>query len=494
MSDISLNLVHSVDFTSIVGSGNFQAVRSFASSNDGKKMYAGINGVTNYGIIKSTDGGASWTASNPYDPTQDPGHTRTSWGITSMACSFDGSIVYAAELGQGLYKSTDSGANWSYITSGAPLPPSEETANGYSTYNVYQIACDGTGSKLIMTTNFSKVIYSSVDGGVTWTILYTIPDFQNNSNQLVPLASNADGSVLYAAFNSTNNSRYIYKSTDNGTTWNVISTMGTLTGPFNSIATNSAGDFVFACSVDLSIFYETHAAKAVLKATNGSLVVTTASYHNGNNTIVMINNSAQTYSINNLFPPGTIPGGFVDQQDQKPIIACFKEDSTILCCKNGREVYVKVQDIRKGDLVKTLNNEYVPVNMIGKSKIYNSGDSLRGKNRLYIFRKSVYPELTEDLVLTGCHSILTDSLTKVQIEKTKEILGNTFVTDEKYRLMACLDEKAEPYAIEGVFPIWHIALDHHDYYMNYGIFANGLLVETCSQRFLKEYSGMELIE
>jgi len=30
--------------------------------------------------------------------------------------------------------------------------------------------------------------------------------------------------------------------------------------------------------------------------------------------------------------------------------------------------------------------------------------------------------------------------------------------------------------------------------MNYGVFANGLLVETTSKRFMKELSGMELIE
>jgi len=30
--------------------------------------------------------------------------------------------------------------------------------------------------------------------------------------------------------------------------------------------------------------------------------------------------------------------------------------------------------------------------------------------------------------------------------------------------------------------------------MNYGIYANGLLVETCSERNLKELSGMELLD
>jgi hypothetical protein len=42
--------------------------------------------------------------------------------------------------------------------------------------------------------------------------------------------------------------------------------------------------------------------------------------------------------------------------------------------------------------------------------------------------------------------------------------------------------------------IYHIALENDDYYMNYGVYANGLLVETCSKRYLKELSRMELIE
>jgi len=37
-----------------------------------------------------------------------------------------------------------------------------------------------------------------------------------------------------------------------------------------------------------------------------------------------------------------------------------------------------------------------------------------------------------------------------------------------------------------------LALENNDYYMNYGIFANGLLVETTSKRYIKELSNMTL--
>jgi hypothetical protein len=73
------------------------------------------------------------------------------------------------------------------------------------------------------------------------------------------------------------------------------------------------------------------------------------------------------------------------------------------------------------------------------------------------------------------------------------ILGDIFVTDKKYRLPACVDQRAKPYEKEEKTVIYHIALDNEDYLMNYGIYANGLLVETCSQRYLKELSNMTLI-
>jgi hypothetical protein len=68
------------------------------------------------------------------------------------------------------------------------------------------------------------------------------------------------------------------------------------------------------------------------------------------------------------------------------------------------------------------------------------------------------------------------------------------MTDNKYRLPAAADERASVYEVPGNYMIYHLALESEDYYINYGIYANGLLVETCSQRYLKELSNMKLIE
>jgi hypothetical protein len=174
-------------------------------------------------------------------------------------------------------------------------------------------------------------------------------------------------------------------------------------------------------------------------------------------------------------------------------LPCFKEDTKILCFVDGEEKELFVQDIRKGVLVKTRLHGYLPVDMIGKSKMYNPNNQERYTDRLYLCSQENYPELNEDLVITGCHAILVDDFKEGQREKTVNKFGRVFVTDKKYRLIAEFDERAIPYKYEGNFNIYHIALENESYYGNYGIFANGLLVESCSKRYLKEISKMTLL-
>jgi hypothetical protein len=98
------------------------------------------------------------------------------------------------------------------------------------------------------------------------------------------------------------------------------------------------------------------------------------------------------------------------------------------------------------------------------------------------------------LILTGCHSILVDGfISEEQRQKTIEVNGDTYVTDERYRLPACADPRASVYPDPGTYIIYHLALENEDYIGNYGIYANGLLVESCSKRYLLELSNMDLL-
>jgi hypothetical protein len=174
-------------------------------------------------------------------------------------------------------------------------------------------------------------------------------------------------------------------------------------------------------------------------------------------------------------------------------VPCFNENTKILCLVDGEEKELLVQNIRNGVLVKTLVSGYLPVCMIGTKKIYNPGNNQRTTERLYICKKEMYPELNQDLIITGCHSILVDEFTDIQREKTLEKFNDIFITDDKYRLIAAFDERAEPYNHAGEFNIYHFALENENYFYNYGIYANGLLVETCSKRYLKEKTDMTLL-
>ena len=177
-----------------------------------------------------------------------------------------------------------------------------------------------------------------------------------------------------------------------------------------------------------------------------------------------------------------------------PSAPCFLEGSTLLCQVNGIDTYVPVEQLKNGTLVKTSIDGYKPVVSIGKGTLQNRGDDTRIQNRLYKCSPSKYPQLKEDLYITGCHSILEFPITDKQKEDTIKHLGRLFITDKKYRLMACVDERAEPWNSAGDYIIWHVALEHHDEAMNYGVYANGgLLVETCSIRFLKKHSNMTIV-
>ncbi len=159
-------------------------------------------------------------------------------------------------------------------------------------------------------------------------------------------------------------------------------------------------------------------------------------------------------------------------------IPCFLEGSKILCQVDGVEKYVAVETIRPGTLVKTSLHGFQPVKLIGSRPVVNVGGDIRDKNSLYLCTKANYPELTEDLVITGCHAILVNHITDAHRQGIINTLERVFVTDKKYRLPACVDERAAVHQATGDFTVWHFALEHTDIKMNYGVYAQGLLVES----------------
>jgi hypothetical protein len=163
----------------------------------------------------------------------------------------------------------------------------------------------------------------------------------------------------------------------------------------------------------------------------------------------------------------------------KPV-SCFLEGTRILCSVENKETYVPIEEMKPGMLVKTYLNGYKEVHAIKSAQLYNSEHC----NNLYKCSKIKYDELNEDLYITGHHSILVPSLTNKQRDIIKHQLGDIFITGDQYRLIACADERAESLKTEGFYTVWHFSLVHSILDMNFGIYANGLLVESCSIKTL----------
>jgi hypothetical protein len=177
-----------------------------------------------------------------------------------------------------------------------------------------------------------------------------------------------------------------------------------------------------------------------------------------------------------------------------PGVPCFLEGTTVLCKVDDVETYVPVEQLKPGTLVKTSLNGYKPVVLLGRDSIENPGHDERIEDRLYKLSPSKYPQLKDDLYITGGHSVLEFPMTEKQTQDTIKKLGDLYVTEGKYRLMACIDERADPWTSEGRYPIWAFALEHTDDMKNYGVYVNGgLLVESCSVHFLKKNSNMTLV-
>lgn len=171
-------------------------------------------------------------------------------------------------------------------------------------------------------------------------------------------------------------------------------------------------------------------------------------------------------------------------------ITCFKFDTQILTDRG----YIPVQALKRGDCVKTLSQGFKAIDLIGKKVIHHAASHIRIKDQLYALSPEKYPDLFEKLVITGCHCLLVDEFVDdAQKQNAVTVNGDIYITENKYRLPACVDDRASVYDTAGDCVIYHFALENDDYYMNYGIYANGLLVETCSKRYLTECAEMEMI-
>jgi hypothetical protein len=171
-------------------------------------------------------------------------------------------------------------------------------------------------------------------------------------------------------------------------------------------------------------------------------------------------------------------------------IGCYLTDSKVLTDSQ----LVPIQLLKKGDLVQTLNHGLIPIKFVGKRSFFNQLTEKRMNAHLYKLNKNDFPELTEDLIITGGHPLLIDE--KDLDEKTKKKLldmidyGTPIITEGKYRVFALIHPNAELWNDEGDHEIFDIVLESEDPQKNYGIWVNGMLTESMDEDYFLNRSEM----
>jgi hypothetical protein len=165
--------------------------------------------------------------------------------------------------------------------------------------------------------------------------------------------------------------------------------------------------------------------------------------------------------------------------------SCYNEGTKILCLnKMGEEEYIPIENLRKGDLVKSYKHGYRKIELIGKKYMINN-PSIFNKC-MYKMEKTNENGLIEDLIVTGGHCILVDNLGSYKKENDK-LLGSRLMIDDKYLLLSSVSNKFIKLDNTNLYTYYHFILENKgDDNVRYGVWANGILTETPSKKqFIK---------
>jgi len=163
-------------------------------------------------------------------------------------------------------------------------------------------------------------------------------------------------------------------------------------------------------------------------------------------------------------------------------IVCFNKGTLIECLdESGSATYLPIESLKKGDLVNVYREGGLKISHIGKRNLKNGVDTHFTKN-MYKMKEAV--DGFEKLVVTGGHSILVDELNEYELEHYKSINflrgnGDIIKIKNKCLSLAGYSNKFEKIEDNEIYTYYHLVLDGEE--EQYGIWANGVLTETCSK-------------
>jgi surface protein len=230
-------------------------------------------------------------------------------------------------------------------------------------------------------------------------------------------------------------------------------------------------------------FNDSPAQESLLTTTNSKTIEFTSLYFNHAQYATVEPINIKIYSDQNT--TNQIFNGLLKEPDLSTV--CFNEGTKILYLnKQMKDEYIKIESLRAGDFVKTYKHGYRKIDLIGRNILINNPNIY--SKCMYKMEKTETNGLTEDLIVTGGHSILVDHMTEEEKELNEQLFwGPTPMLDKKYLLLSAVSKQFTPMKNKKPYVYYHLVLDNEEEdEARYGIWANGILTETPSKEYFKK--------
>ncbi|MEO5814113.1 MAG: dockerin type I domain-containing protein [Gemmatimonadaceae bacterium] len=206
------------------------------------------------GMLRSIDGGASWTqlGASTFRFTTGGSLSFARILVDRAVGATVGATTLLAATNAGVYRSTDGGVSWSSVLTGATASIVAHPTNAAIVYA-------GNSDNSVPT---RRGIHRSSDRGATWTALPAIPSLDMTTAGRVELGvSAASPDVVFALIVNRTNSRMLglFQWDDTKSQWTTLAAGGVYTG-------DGRGDFGAQGSYDLAIAVDPRDAKRVFVA------------------------------------------------------------------------------------------------------------------------------------------------------------------------------------------------------------------------------------
>lgn len=224
------------------------------------------------GVFKSTDSGVNWTPLGDQWPLMGVSSIAVSPSNSNLVIVGTGDYMGFDVSGIGIMRSTDGGQTWTRI--GASL---------FGSSPVSKVVFDPDNNNIVYATSGSGGrIYRSTDAGLNWSVAYNVTgDWDDLS-----IGGLANGVRPIYAIRSGTNATRIVRSTDQGASWTILPTAVTNDVNVTSIGTSNSTFGISVSRTDGNTVYILAGSdRRVYKTTNGgtSWTNSTNNFPNGSN-------------------------------------------------------------------------------------------------------------------------------------------------------------------------------------------------------------------